>query len=210
MRVPPVSERMKEAPAHALRAVFAGIGQVLLVADRIKNRATDTNHAPSAAAPEPAAAASETAAAPADAAAAEAAPAAGTAPVTPDAATTTPATTTPASTAATAPPAAAPATATPATTAPATARPASATPATATPTSATPAATAASAAASAAGDLPVPHYDELSVASLRARMRGLDAAQLRILIDYESTHAERGTVLAMFERRLAKVEAGEA
>ena len=63
MRVPPVSERMKEAPAHALRAVFAGIGQVLLVADRIKNRATDTNHAPSAAAPEPAAAASETAAA---------------------------------------------------------------------------------------------------------------------------------------------------
>ena len=71
-------------------------------------------------------------------------------------------------------------------------------------------ATAASAAAPAAGDLPVPHYDELSVASLRARMRGLDAAQLRILIDYESTHAERGTVLAMFERRLAKVEAGEA
>ena len=165
MRVPPVSERMKEAPAHALRAVFAGIGQVLLVADRIKNRATDTNHAPSAAAPEPAAA-SETAAA---------------APATPP----------PAATAAAATPAA--------TTAPATARPASATPA-----------AAASAAASAAGDLPVPHYDELSVASLRARMRGLDAAQLRILIDYESTHAERGTVLAMFERRLAKVEAGEA
>jgi hypothetical protein len=191
MRVPPVSERMKEAPAHALRAVFAGIGQVLLVADRIKNRATDTNHAPSAAAPEPAAA-SETAAAPAEAApapataaAAEAAPAAGTAPVTPAATTTTT-------------PSAPPASATPASTA-ATARPASATPA-----------AAASAAAPAAGDLPVPHYDELSVASLRARMRGLDAAQLRILIDYESTHAERGTVLAMFERRLAKVEAGEA
>ena len=35
MRVPQVTERMKEAPAHALRAVFAGIGQVLLVADRI-------------------------------------------------------------------------------------------------------------------------------------------------------------------------------
>lgn len=210
MRVPPVSERMKEAPAHALRAVFAGIGQVLLVADRIKNRATDTNHAQPAAAPEPAAPASETAAAaPADAApttaaAAEAAPAAGTAPVTPDAAATTPATPQPASTAATAPPAAAAATATPATTA----RPASSTPASATPPSATPA--AASAAAAAAADLPVPHYDELSVASLRARMRGLDAAQLRILIDYESTHAERGTVLAMFERRLAKVEAGEA
>jgi hypothetical protein len=178
MRVPPVSERMKEAPAHALRAVFAGIGQVLLVADRLKNRATDTNHAPSAAAPEPADAASETAAAaPADAAAAKAAPAAGTAPVTPDA------------TPATAPPDATPATAA---------------------SAATPATAASAAVAPGAGDLPVANYDELSVASLRARMRGLNAAQLRILIDYESTHAERGTVLAMFERRLAKVEAGEA
>jgi hypothetical protein len=190
MRVPPVSERMKEAPAHALRAVFAGIGQVLLVADRIKNRATDTNHAPSAAAPEPAAAASETAAA-------------------------APASATPASTAATAPPAAAPASATPATAAAAAppAATATATAAAAAPPAAATTATAAAAAsttAPAAGDLPVPHYDELSVASLRARMRGLNAAQLRILIDYESTHAERGTVLAMFERRLAKVEAGEA
>jgi hypothetical protein len=187
MRVPPVSERMKEAPAHALRAVFAGIGQVLLVADRIKNRATDTNHAPSAAAPEPAAAASETAAA-------------------------APASATPASTAATAPPAAAPASATPATAAAAAppAAAATATAAAAAPPAAATTATAASTTAPAAGDLPVPHYDELSVASLRARMRGLNAAQLRILIDYESTHAERGTVLAMFERRLAKVEAGEA
>ena len=31
MRVPQVTERMKEAPAHALRAVFAGIGQVRIV-----------------------------------------------------------------------------------------------------------------------------------------------------------------------------------
>jgi hypothetical protein len=199
MRVPPVSERMKEAPAHALRAVFAGIGQVLLVADRIKNRATDTNHAPSAAAPEPADAASETAAAaPADAAAAESAPAAGTAPVTPDASAATPATAPPTATPATAASAATPATAPP-----------TATPATAA-SAATPATAASAAVAPAAGDLPVANYDELSVASLRARMRGLNAAQLRILIGYESTHAERGTVLAMFERRLAKVEAGEA
>jgi hypothetical protein len=39
MRVPQLSDRMKEAPAHALRAVFSGIGQVLLVADRIRHRA---------------------------------------------------------------------------------------------------------------------------------------------------------------------------
>ena len=60
MRVPQVTERMKEAPAHALRAVFAGIGQVLLVADRIKNRATEGDGTPPAAAPESPAAASAT------------------------------------------------------------------------------------------------------------------------------------------------------
>ena len=31
MRVPQVSERVKEAPAQALRAMFAGIGQLLLL-----------------------------------------------------------------------------------------------------------------------------------------------------------------------------------
>ena len=30
MRVPQVSERVKEAPAQALRAMFAGIGQLLV------------------------------------------------------------------------------------------------------------------------------------------------------------------------------------
>src|SRR6266542_4103927 len=120
MRVPQVTERMKEAPAHALRAVFAGIGQVLLVADRIRNRPADGADATSATAPAPA------------------------------------------------------------------------------PTAPT------------ASDLPVPGYDELSVASLRARMRSLDVAQLRALVDYESAHAARPAVLAMFERRIAKVEGGEA
>jgi hypothetical protein len=64
--------------------------------------------------------------------------------------------------------------------------------------------------APAASDLPVPGYDELSVASLRARMRSLDVAQLRALVVYESAHAARPAVLAMFERRIAKVEGGEA
>ncbi len=65
-------------------------------------------------------------------------------------------------------------------------------------------------AAPTAGDLPVPHYDELSIASLRARMRALDPAQLRVLVDYENGHAARVSVVAMFERRIAKIEAGEA
>ena len=157
MRVPQVTERMKEAPAHALRAVFAGIGQVLLVADRIRNRPADGADATSATAPAPAT---------------------------------------------TAPPASPPSAASPAQ---ATAAP---------PTAAAPAPAAnpaqAAPAAPTASDLPVPGYDELSVASLRARMRSLDVAQLRALVDYESAHAARPAVLAMFERRIAKVEGGEA
>ena len=38
MRVPQVSERIKEAPAHALRGVFAGIGQLLLITDKLRNK----------------------------------------------------------------------------------------------------------------------------------------------------------------------------
>ena len=45
MRFPQVSERVKEAPAHALRAVFASIGQVLLVTDRMKNKPTEEEKA---------------------------------------------------------------------------------------------------------------------------------------------------------------------
>src|ERR1035437_6928938 len=39
MRVPQVSERIKEAPAQALRGVFAGIGQLLLISDKLRNKA---------------------------------------------------------------------------------------------------------------------------------------------------------------------------
>jgi hypothetical protein len=136
MRVPQVSERVKEAPAHALRAVFAGIGQVLLVADRMRNRPQDTKPgAPAAAAPP---APTDAPPAPAEAPAAPAAPPPGP----------------------------------------------------------------------AAGALPLANYDELTVASLRARMRVLDPAQLRTLIAYENAHAGRADVVGMFERRIAKIEAG--
>jgi len=166
MRVPQVTERMKEAPAHTLRAVFAGIGQVLLVADRIRNRPVDGAGATSATAPAPST---------------------------------------------TAPQATPPSAASPAQDAPAPAA-AAPLPAQAAPAAPAPAASPAqdAPAAPAASDLPVPGYDELSVASLRARMRSLDVAQLRALVVYESAHAARPAVLAMFERRIAKVEGGEA
>ena len=38
MRIPQPPERIREAPAQALRAVFAGIGQVLLMAERVTRR----------------------------------------------------------------------------------------------------------------------------------------------------------------------------
>jgi hypothetical protein len=56
----------------------------------------------------------------------------------------------------------------------------------------------------------VPNYDSLTVPSLRARLRNLDTAQLRTLLDYEKAHAGRGDVLTMFERRIAKLESDGA
>ena len=64
------------------------------------------------------------------------------------------------------------------------------------------------AAAAPAGDLPVPNYDDLSVASLRARLRNLSADQISQLIDYEKAHAGRADVITMFERRIAKLAEG--
>src|ERR1700722_6967128 len=86
MRVPQLSERIKEAPAQALRGVFAGIGQLLLITDKLRNKAPASQQVPQARAPEasetvspaasvPAEAAAPAASAPASAPAATAAPA---------------------------------------------------------------------------------------------------------------------------------------
>ena len=58
--------------------------------------------------------------------------------------------------------------------------------------------------------LPIPDYDYLTLPSLRARLRTLDAEQLRVLLDYEKSTAGRAEVLTMFERRIANLEAGQA
>ena len=54
--------------------------------------------------------------------------------------------------------------------------------------------------------LPIANYDELSIASLRARLRNLSLEQLAELVSYEKAHAAREDVVAMFERRIAKVQ----
>src|SRR5260370_29190103 len=64
MRVPQVSERIKEAPAQALRGVFAGIGQLLLITDKLRNKTPADTDAPRARKPE--AAQKATATSPAD------------------------------------------------------------------------------------------------------------------------------------------------
>ena len=54
----------------------------------------------------------------------------------------------------------------------------------------------------------MPGYDDLSLASLRARLRGLDAATIQAMLAYERAHARREPVITMLERRLEKISAG--
>ena len=165
MRVPQVKERVKESPASALRAMFAGIGSMLFVKDKIRHKADAENSTPETEAAGPAtAAAAETAAAP-EPVVAETVAAQTTA--VPDVSTGPETTAAPEPTAA-------------------------------------PEATVAPTAAA----LPLANYDELTIASLRARLRNLSAEQLTELIGYEKEHANREDVISMFERRITKLNLG--
>jgi hypothetical protein len=213
MRFPQASDRVKEAPAQALRGIFAGIGQLLLITDKLKNKTRPGQRVPRARAPEPSETAPDTTQ-PASDTAAQAKHAARAATETAAEAkqAAQPAT-------ATSPPAPAPQAED---TAPQAAKlmPARETGRTgnvrllssqeagAASAAATAAAKVSDTAAAPATGAPLPNYDELSIASLRARMRNLDVAQLRQLTEYEQAHAARADVLAMFGRRIAKLEAG--
>ena len=219
MRVPQVNDRVKEAPVQVLRAVFAGIGQLMSTADKIRNKpaSAEAPAAPRPATPKPAAsepAAAETAAQATVAPETAVPETAAQQTVAPEAVT--------AETAAVA--SVAPETAVPET-APETVAPAPVVPKTvpretvAPEVKPEPPVTSGGhvrllppdevpAAATAAGQLPVPNYDDLSVASLRARLRNLSADQIGQLIDYEKGHAGRAEVISMFERRLAKLAEG--
>jgi hypothetical protein len=56
--------------------------------------------------------------------------------------------------------------------------------------------------------LPLPGYDTLPVASIRARLRGLDVDQLQALLVYEHKNARRPEIIGMIERRIEKLENG--
>jgi len=162
---PQVKELVKDVPARGLRAIFAGIGSLLGVTDKMRNKpaapATTPETTGNVTVVEPKAAAAETAA-PEDSAAPETVAVAETA------------------------------------------TPETMVPDTMVPDTATPEETAAPEDSAA---LPLANYDELTVASLRARLRNLSPEQLTKLIDYEKSHAGRADVVTMFERRIAKLAA---
>jgi outer membrane biosynthesis protein TonB len=261
MPLPQVNDRLKEIPAQALRTVFATIGQLLLVADRIRARAaeqlsgggeaTATRPADQAPAPTPAP--------PPPAPAKPARPDAESsrwrsldktgnvrvldggeeqddedmpgvtqavpepAPAPAPSAEYTPTEVVPVVSVPDEPAPAEPAQAKPAMqqeAEPAAAKPAMQQEAEPAPAKPAPAETApakpamqqeaepAPPATSAGEALPVPNYDQLSVASLRARLRVLDAGQVQTLLDYENAHERRPAVISLFERRLIKLGEG--
>ena len=56
------------------------------------------------------------------------------------------------------------------------------------------------------GALPLSNYDQLTIASLRARLRVLSSSQISTLLEYEKVNQGRPAVITMFERRLVKLE----
>jgi hypothetical protein len=57
-------------------------------------------------------------------------------------------------------------------------------------------------------DLPLPNYDQLPLGSLQHRIRSLDDAQLRKLIEHERAHGHRAPVLQVLTARLDQLEHG--
>ena len=168
--------QMKERPASMLRAMFAGLGSLLSVMDKVRSKpAAEAPAATATPAPEDTATAEATAA-PADNAAPESVAETTAKPETSAESETV----------------AAEAPAQPETSA-------------AQETSAAPETTDDSAASSA---LPLANYDELSVASLRARLRNLSNDDLTRLMTYEKANQNRPEVVKMFQNRLIKMTSG--
>ena len=193
--------QMKEGPASSmLRAMFAGFGSLMSVMDRVRNKPPAEAPADAEA---PAAAATP---APEDTAAAEDTATPETvAPETVEPETVALQTVAPETVAAESPAASA------ASAGPETVAAPEATAAAEPETSAAPEASAGpatSAATEPSGALPLANYDELSVASLRARLRNLTNDDLTQLMAYEKAHQDRPEVIKMFQNRLIKMTTG--
>ena len=60
-----------------------------------------------------------------------------------------------------------------------------------------------------AGDPPVPGWDELTLGSIRARLRRLSEDDLVAMHDYEERHTARADVISMLQNRLTKVRSAD-
>jgi hypothetical protein len=60
---------------------------------------------------------------------------------------------------------------------------------------------------SASSDLPIPDFDNISIGSLRARLRSLSVEDLVTLREWEKDHAHRLPVITLLDNRIAKVSA---
>jgi hypothetical protein len=58
-----------------------------------------------------------------------------------------------------------------------------------------------------ASDLPIPDFDNVSIGSLRARLRSLTVEDLVTLREWEKAHAHRLPVITLLDNRIAKVSA---
>ena len=56
-------------------------------------------------------------------------------------------------------------------------------------------------------ELPIPDFDNISIGSLRARLRNLTVEDLGTLVAWEQEHANRIQVVALLNNRIAKVSA---
>lgn len=54
-------------------------------------------------------------------------------------------------------------------------------------------------------DLPIPDFDNISIGSLRARLRSLSVEQLVVLREWEQEHAHRLQVITTLDNRIAKL-----
>jgi hypothetical protein len=59
-------------------------------------------------------------------------------------------------------------------------------------------------------DLPIPDFDNISLGSLRGRLRSLSLEQLVVLREWEQAHAHRLPVITLLDNRIAKVSAQES
>jgi hypothetical protein len=57
-------------------------------------------------------------------------------------------------------------------------------------------------------ELPLPDYDHLPLGGLTSRIRSLDAAGVRTVLEYERAHGDRLPVVTVLENRLAELDEG--